>query len=138
LGKGQFSEVLRAKNRLTGKMVALKKIEVSFSEFQRSLFFFINFFSWSQMDLMKNKKAREDCRKEIDLLKQLNHEVSNTFFQIINQNKNTIFQNVIRYYSSFIGLWNTYMDFEFKKAIPPPFSGRPVDQGILDDRVRVG
>jgi hypothetical protein len=29
LGKGQFSEVLRAKNRLTGKMVALKKIEVS-------------------------------------------------------------------------------------------------------------
>uniref|UniRef100_A0A914H3I1 NEK6-subfamily protein kinase n=1 Tax=Globodera rostochiensis TaxID=31243 RepID=A0A914H3I1_GLORO len=63
IGKGQFSEVLSARNKLTGNMVALKKIE---------------------MDLMKNKKAREDCRKEIDLLKKLNHE------------------NIIRYYSSFI------------------------------------
>ncbi|KAL3079026.1 hypothetical protein niasHS_014808 [Heterodera schachtii] len=63
IGKGQFSEVLSARNKLNGNMVALKKIE---------------------MDLMKNKKAREDCRKEIDLLKKLNHE------------------NIIRYYSSFI------------------------------------
>jgi serine/threonine protein kinase len=39
------------------------------------------------MDLMKNKKAREDCRKEINLLKQLHHE------------------NIIRYYSSFIGIF---------------------------------
>jgi serine/threonine protein kinase len=40
----------------------------------------------TQMDLMKNKKTREDCRKEINLLKQLHHE------------------NIIRYYSSFIGI----------------------------------
>jgi hypothetical protein len=29
LGKGQFSEVLRGRNKLTGKAVALKKIEAS-------------------------------------------------------------------------------------------------------------
>nr|CAD2122193.1 unnamed protein product [Meloidogyne enterolobii] len=63
LGKGQFSEVLKAKNKMTGRTVAIKKIE---------------------LDLMKNKKAREDCRKEIDLLKQLQHE------------------NIIRYFCSFI------------------------------------
>ena len=34
LGKGQFSEVLRARNRLTGKMVAMKKIEVAMAFWQ--------------------------------------------------------------------------------------------------------
>uniref|UniRef100_A0A915EIQ0 NEK6-subfamily protein kinase n=1 Tax=Ditylenchus dipsaci TaxID=166011 RepID=A0A915EIQ0_9BILA len=63
IGKGQFSEVYRANCALTGEVVALKKIQLS---------------------VMKDKKAREDCVKEIDLLKKLDHE------------------NIIRYYASFV------------------------------------
>ena len=119
IGKGQFSEVLSGRNRLTGKMVALKKIEVG----TRRLFTLISplwgmanlpSFPLLQVDLMKNKKAREDCRKEIDLLKQLNHE------------------NIIRYYSSFIGRAGEgegMRDFHF--------SGRPI-QRVPDDRVGAG
>ncbi|CAI4221017.1 unnamed protein product [Auanema sp. JU1783] len=63
IGKGQFSEVFRAKCIWDGQMVALKKIQV----FE-----------------MVDQKARQDCLKEIDLLKQLNHI------------------NVIKYHASFI------------------------------------
>ncbi|KAI1723378.1 protein kinase domain-containing protein [Ditylenchus destructor] len=63
IGKGQFSEVYRAFCPLTDEMVALKKI---------------------QLNVMKDKKAREDCVKEIDLLKKLDHD------------------NIIRYYASFV------------------------------------
>ncbi|CAJ0947350.1 unnamed protein product, partial [Mesorhabditis belari] len=63
IGKGQFSEVFRAKYVPNNTMVALKKIQV----FE-----------------MVDQKARQDCMKEIDLLRQLNHV------------------NVIRYYASFI------------------------------------
>ncbi|KAK5967307.1 Molting protein MLT-1 [Trichostrongylus colubriformis] len=63
IGKGMFSEVFRAKCEWNGQMVALKKIQV----FE-----------------MVDQKARQDCLKEIDLLKQLNHV------------------NVIRYYASFM------------------------------------
>uniref|UniRef100_A0A914VTV5 NEK6-subfamily protein kinase n=1 Tax=Plectus sambesii TaxID=2011161 RepID=A0A914VTV5_9BILA len=63
IGKGQFSEVYRARCKQDGRIVALKKVQV-----------------FEMMDA----KARQDCIKEIDLLKQLNHE------------------NVIRYYASFI------------------------------------
>ncbi|KAI1722944.1 protein kinase domain-containing protein [Ditylenchus destructor] len=63
IGKGQFSEVYRAYCPLTDEMVALKKI---------------------QLDVMKDKKQLEDCVKEIDLLKKLDHK------------------NIIRYYASFI------------------------------------
>ncbi|ULT83544.1 hypothetical protein L5515_018496 [Caenorhabditis briggsae] len=63
IGKGQFSEVFRAECTWVELHVALKKIQV----FE-----------------MVDQKARQDCLKEIDLLKQLNHV------------------NVIRYYASFI------------------------------------
>ncbi|CAA92169.2 Serine/threonine-protein kinase nekl-3 [Caenorhabditis elegans] len=63
IGKGQFSEVFRAQCTWVDLHVALKKIQV----FE-----------------MVDQKARQDCLKEIDLLKQLNHV------------------NVIRYYASFI------------------------------------
>ncbi|XP_060034484.1 serine/threonine-protein kinase Nek7 isoform X2 [Erinaceus europaeus] len=63
IGRGQFSEVYRAACLLNGVSVALKKVQI--------------------FDLM-DAKARADCIKEIDLLKQLNHP------------------NVIKYYASFI------------------------------------
>ncbi|PAV73212.1 hypothetical protein WR25_14303 [Diploscapter pachys] len=63
IGKGQFSEVFRARCNWNDQIVALKKI---------------------QLFEMIDQKARQDCQKEIDLLKQLNHV------------------NVIRYYASFI------------------------------------
>uniref|UniRef100_H2Z011 NEK6-subfamily protein kinase n=1 Tax=Ciona savignyi TaxID=51511 RepID=H2Z011_CIOSA len=52
IGKGQFSEVYRATCLLDSKLVALKKVMI-----------------FEMMDA----KARQDCIKEIDLLKQLNH-----------------------------------------------------------------
>uniref|UniRef100_A0A8C7YAJ0 NEK6-subfamily protein kinase n=1 Tax=Oryzias sinensis TaxID=183150 RepID=A0A8C7YAJ0_9TELE len=63
IGKGQFSEVYRARYILDNTPVALKKIQI-----------------FNLMDA----KARQDCIKEIDLLKQLNHP------------------NVIKYHASFI------------------------------------
>ncbi|XP_025112688.1 serine/threonine-protein kinase Nek7-like [Pomacea canaliculata] len=63
IGKGQFSEVYRARCRHNGSTVALKKVQI-----------------FEMMDA----KARQDCIKEIDLLKQLNHA------------------NVIKYLASFI------------------------------------
>uniref|UniRef100_A0A0M3IKY6 NEK6-subfamily protein kinase n=1 Tax=Ascaris lumbricoides TaxID=6252 RepID=A0A0M3IKY6_ASCLU len=63
IGKGQFSEVYRARCKEDNKVLALKKVQV-----------------YDMVDA----KARQDCIKEIDLLKQLNHV------------------NVIRYYASFI------------------------------------
>ncbi|KAI8517763.1 Serine/threonine-protein kinase Nek6 [Branchiostoma belcheri] len=63
IGRGQFSVVYRAQNLVNGKDVALKKVQI-----------------FEMMDA----KARQDCIKEIDLLKQLNHP------------------NVIQYYASFI------------------------------------
>lgn len=63
IGRGQFSEVYRAICLLDNKPTALKKVKI--------------------FDMM-DAKARQDCIKEIDLLKQLNH------------------QNVIRYLASFI------------------------------------
>ncbi|KAI4877100.1 hypothetical protein NFI96_026453 [Prochilodus magdalenae] len=63
IGRGQFSEVYRATYLLDNTPVALKKVQI--------------------FDLM-DAKARQDCIKEIDLLKQLNHP------------------NVIKYHASFI------------------------------------
>ncbi|GLD71222.1 serine/threonine-protein kinase Nek7 [Lates japonicus] len=63
IGRGQFSEVYRARYLLDNTSVALKKVQI--------------------FDLM-DAKARQDCIKEIDLLKQLNHP------------------NVIEYHASFI------------------------------------
>ncbi|GAB1610890.1 serine/threonine-protein kinase Nek7-like isoform X1 [Argonauta hians] len=63
IGKGQFSEVYRARSRPNGSVVALKKVQI----FE-----------------MVDAKARQDCIKEIDLLKQLDHP------------------NVIKYLASFI------------------------------------
>ncbi|VDK87184.1 unnamed protein product, partial [Onchocerca ochengi] len=63
IGKGQFSEVYKARCKEDGSYVALKKVQI-----------------YDMVDA----KARQDCIKEIDLLKQLNHV------------------NVIRYYASFV------------------------------------
>ena len=63
IGKGQFSEVFRGKCIPLNAVVAVKKVQI----FE-----------------MVDAKARNDCIKEIDLLKQLNH------------------CNVIRYLASFI------------------------------------
>ena len=63
IGKGQFSEVFRARCLIDNSIVALKKVQI-----------------FEMMDM----KARNDCIKEIDLLKSLNHpnviKVIYTFF----------------------------------------------------------
>ncbi len=48
IGQGQFSVVYRARNEVDGQIVALKKIQI--------------------FDMV-DAKARQDCIKEIDLLK---------------------------------------------------------------------
>jgi len=63
IGKGQFSEVYRARCLVDNTVVALKKVQI--------------------FDMI-DAKSRQDCIKEIDLLKSLNHP------------------NVIRYLASFI------------------------------------
>ena len=45
IGKGQFSEVYRAKNKINGSTVALKKVQVMF-DFSFSLFVFYNLTVW--------------------------------------------------------------------------------------------
>lgn len=63
IGKGQFSTVYKAKDSKTGRTVALKRVPI-----------------FEMMDA----KSRNDCIKEIDLLRSLNHP------------------NVVSYYDSFI------------------------------------
>jgi NIMA (never in mitosis gene a)-related kinase 7 len=63
IGKGQFSEVFKAKCQIDNRIVALKKVKIY---------------------EITDPKARDECCKEIELLKQLNHP------------------NVIQYLASFI------------------------------------
>ncbi|XP_072176563.1 serine/threonine-protein kinase Nek7-like isoform X2 [Diadema setosum] len=53
IGKGQFSEVYKARCLLNNRVIALKKVQI-----------------FEMMDA----KARSDCIKEIDLLKSLDHD----------------------------------------------------------------
>ncbi|XP_038601394.1 serine/threonine-protein kinase Nek7 isoform X1 [Tachyglossus aculeatus] len=93
IGRGQFSEVYRATCLLDGVPVALKKVQVNLEHHgidqdlggMQVLSLFDTLLPKMNLifDLM-DAKARADCIKEIDLLKQLNHP------------------NVIKYYASFI------------------------------------
>ncbi|CAD5230525.1 unnamed protein product [Bursaphelenchus okinawaensis] len=53
LGKGQFADCYKAKFMGDGSYYAVKRI---------------------QLNLLKDQKSKEDCRKEMDLLKKLRHE----------------------------------------------------------------
>lgn len=67
IGHGQFSVVYRAKNVVDGEVVALKKIQVCTEQpvllIQGAFEFLFQIFD------MVDAKARQDCIKEIDLLK---------------------------------------------------------------------
>ncbi|KAK2505213.1 hypothetical protein MC885_001394, partial [Smutsia gigantea] len=79
IGRGQFSEVYRAACLLDGVPVALKKVQHLAPQCPHH-----GDTSADRIFDLMDAKARADCIKEIDLLKQLNHP------------------NVIKYYASFI------------------------------------
>ena len=77
IGRGQFSVVYRAKCLANDQIVALKKVQVgewndfSFkacSTYKTLIYNLCSFFAYQIFDMM-DAKARQDCIKEIELLK---------------------------------------------------------------------